>query len=140
GGAEGEGVAEKGRPGGEWPGEYGPAGGAETLEGGNDLAPAIDVGGNRIGHTDAADEQRGQSNQSEKLAQSFQGAGNLRRGIAPIAHGKAGLWHRLPHARAKGDQVVATGGAGELHSVAPADQTAWINQAGAAHGVDGNEY
>ena len=79
-----------------------PAGGAEALEGGDDLAAAIDVGGNRIGDADAADQQRGEADQGQELAQPLERARHLRRGIAAVAHGEAALGQRLLDALAEG--------------------------------------
>ena len=78
------------------------AGGAEALEGGDDLAAAIDVGGDRIGDADAADQQRGEPDQRQELAQPLERARDLRRGIAPVAHGEAALGQRLLDALAEG--------------------------------------
>ena len=74
---------------------------AEALEGGDHLAPAIDVGRNRIGDADAANQQGGQADQRQELAQPFQRARDLRRGIAPVAHGEAGFGQRLLYASRK---------------------------------------
>ena len=97
------------------------AGGAEALEGGDHLAPAIDVGGNRIGDTDTADQQGGQADQRQELAQSLQRARNLRRGIAAVADGEATFGQRLLGALGEIHEtaVVLAGTAVELQRIAP---------------------
>ena len=80
------------------------AGGAEALEGGDHLAPAIDVGRNRVGDADAADQQRGEADEGQELAQALQRARHLRGGIAAVAHGEAGLGQRLLDAVAEAEE------------------------------------
>src|SRR5262245_58901060 len=115
-----------------------PAAGAEALEGGDDPASAIEVGGDRIGDADAANQQRRQANQGEELAQPLQGPRHLRRGIAPIANGKARFRQGLLYALAEGGEPI--GGrlpiGAELEGVAPADQAARIDQSAAAQGFE----
>ena len=57
---------------------------AETAERRNDLATAVDVSRDRIGDTNAADQQRGQPDQREELAYAFEGLRHPRRRIATI--------------------------------------------------------
>ncbi len=109
------------------------AGGADALEGGDDLAPAVDVGGDRVGDADAADQQRREPDQRQELAQPLQRARDLRRGIAPVAHREAALGQGLLDALAKGDEIAVGSPRGpvELERVAPADQAARLDEAGA---------
>ena len=120
----------------------GPAGGAEALEGGDDLAAAIDVGGDRVGDADAADQQRGEPDQRQELPQPLERARHLRGGIAPVAHREAAFGQRLLDALAETDEAVVrlAGGAAELEGVAPADQAARIDQAGRLHGLERHQH
>ena len=117
-------------------------GGAEALEGGDDLAAAIDVGGDRVGDAYAADQQCREPDQRQELAQPLQRAGHLRGGVAPVAHGEAALGEALLDALAEGCEAVVRFGsrAAELQRIAPADEAAGIDQAGCAHGVEGNQH
>ena len=87
-----------------WIAEDRAAGGAEALEGGDHLAAAIDVGGDRIGDADAADQQRGEPDERQELPQPLERARHLRGGIAPVAHGEAALGQRLLDALAEADE------------------------------------
>ncbi len=49
------------------------------------------IGGDRVGDADAADQQRGEADQGQELAQALQRARHLRRGIAPVGDGEASL-------------------------------------------------
>ena len=68
------------------------AGGAERLERRDDVAAAVDVAFDRVGDTDAADQQRGEADQGQELGKAADGALELRRGIAAGADFPAGLW------------------------------------------------
>src|SRR5439155_20315469 len=98
-----------------------PAGGAQAFEGGDDLAPAIDVGGDRVGDADAADEQRGEPDEGEELPQPLERARDLRRGIAAVAHGEAAFGQGLLDALAESDEppIRLARGAAELEGIAP---------------------
>ncbi len=118
------------------------AGGAEALEDGDHLAAPIDVGGDRVGHADASDQQRGQADQRQELAQPVERARHLRRRIAAVADGETTLGQRLLGALGEVDET-AVGLAralAELQRVAPADQAAGIDQAGAAQRVERDEH
>ena len=53
--------------------------------GGHHLAAAVDVGRDRVGNADAADQQGGEADQGQELAQPLERACHLWRGIAPVA-------------------------------------------------------
>ena len=72
-----------------------PAGGAKALEGGDHLTAAVDVGGHRVGNADTADQQRGQADQRQELAQALQRPGHLRRGIAAVGDGEPRIGQRF---------------------------------------------
>src|SRR4029077_2126917 len=114
----------------------------EALEGGDHLAAAVDIGGDRIGDADAADQQRGQADERQELAQPLQRARNLRRRVAPVADGEAALGQGLLGTLGEGDEAAVrfTDAPLEFERVAPADQAARFDQAGAAQRVVRDEY
>ena len=66
-------------------------GGAEALEGGDDLAAAIDEGRDRIGDADATYEKGSQADERQELAQALERACHLRMRIATIGDREAAI-------------------------------------------------
>ena len=72
-------------------GEHEPARRAETFEGGDDLALLRHVALNGVADADAAEQERGQPDEADELGEAVGVAAERRRGIGPIAGGKAAL-------------------------------------------------
>ncbi len=87
----------------------------------------------RIADADTADQQRGQSDDGEKLGEALDVAFERRRGVVARADFPAGLREAL--ARFIGDALVgiAAGAVGgELQSIMPTHETAGLKQIGGA--------
>ena len=111
------------------------AGGADGLEGRDDVAAAIDMAFHGVGDADAADQQRGEADQREKLRETADGALELRRGIAAGADFPAGFRQRgsrVAGQRLRGAVVGRV--VGEFDAIDPAHQAAGLQQFGRAQG------
>jgi hypothetical protein len=71
--------------------EHVAAGAAERLERGDHLAAAVDMALDRVGDADAANQQRGQPDQRQKLGEARDRAFKLRRGVVARADFPSGL-------------------------------------------------
>ena len=114
-------------------GEYVGAGRAERLHGRDRVALAREMAGDRIGDADAADQQRGQGDERQKLAEALDVALELRRGLVAGADFPAGIGKfasRLFFER--DDRGVARCRCGQPQPVSPAHQAAGLQQAARA--------
>ena len=68
-----------------------PPASAERLQGGDGLAPAVEMAFHRIADADAADQKRGQADNGEKLREAVDVALELRRGVLAVADVPAGF-------------------------------------------------
>ena len=71
--------------------EHAAAGRAERLQGGDGVALAVEMAFDRVGDADAADQQRGQSDQGQELREALDVALELRRGVGAGADLPAGF-------------------------------------------------
>ncbi len=71
--------------------EHAAAGRAERLQGGDDVALAVDVALHRVGDADAADQQRGQADQRQELGEALDVALERRRSVVAGADLPAGV-------------------------------------------------
>ena len=118
---------------GQIDGEDVAAGGAQRLEGGDDVAAAIDMALDGVGDADAADQQRGEADQGQELGKAVDGALELRRGIVAAANLPAGLGQgaaRIVGERGRG--AIVGGVIGQFYPVDPAHQAARLQQLGRA--------
>ncbi len=113
-------------------GEHQPARGAETFEGGDDLALLRHVALDGVADADAAEQERGQPDEADELGEAVGVAAERRRGIGPVADGEAALRELTLDAAPGGFQSLLVGGtiAGELDAIDPANQAAGLHQPG----------
>ena len=116
-------------------GEHAPPAGAERLQRGDGVAPAVEMALDRVADADAADQQRGQADNGEELREALDIALELRRGIAAAADFPAGLRQlRARRARHRLGGVVARVALRQAQAISPAHQAARLQQAGGAQG------
>src|SRR3984957_3650923 len=109
--------------------KYVAAGGADRLEGCDDVAPAIDMALDGIGNAHAADQQRRQSDQRQELGEAADRALELRRSVVTGADLPAGVRQRLPRIVDKPRRVaVAVYIVGQFDPVGPAHETPRLDQ------------
>ncbi len=109
------------------------AGGADSLEGRDDVAAAIDVALHGVRHADAADQERGEANQRQELGEAADGAFKLRRGIGAAADFPAGFRRGRAGIRDEGRRGTIVGGVvRQFDAVDPAHEAARQQQAGGA--------
>ena len=116
--------------------EYAFAGSAERLQGGDGLAPAVEMAFHRVADADAADQKRGQADDGEKLGEAVDVALELRQSIRAAADFPAGFGKL--GARLRGDRLgsrVATVVLGQPQAIMPTHETAGLQQSGGAQGV-----
>ena len=111
--------------------EHHAARGADALHRGDDLAPLVDEGRDRVGDADAADEQRGQPDERQELPQPLQRAAHLRRGIAPVGDREARLGQLGCDALAQGLELAPRSPRhrASFNGIAPAHQRARLDEA-----------
>ena len=115
-----------------------PARRAEALQGGDGGALAIDEAAHRIGHADAADQQRGQADQGQELGEALdvalakRGSALTRVRISKPASGKRVLGLRRDLRQAV---VGRHAPAAAMQPVGPAHQAARLDEAGGRAGA-----
>ena len=113
--------------------EYRAAGSAERLHGADGVALARQMRGDRVSDADAADQQRGQSDQREKLREALDIAFELRRRLAAGADFPAGVRERgLGRCLDRRHRAIAAVGRRQPQPVLPAHQAAGLQQPGGA--------
>ena len=106
-------------------GEHCAAGSAERLHGADHVALAREMRGDRIGDADAADQQRGQADQREKLREALDIAFELRRRLAAGADFPAGIRERgLSRFLDRRHRAIGAIGLRQSQPVLPAHQAA----------------
>ena len=109
------------------------AGGADGLEGRDDVAAAIDMAFHGIGDADAADQQRGEADQREELREAADGALQLRRGVAAGADFPPRSRQRLSRVAGQRLRGAVVGRVvREFYAIDPAHQAAGLQQLGRA--------
>ena len=103
---------------------------AEALEGGDDLALAVEIAGDGVGDADPADHQRGQADQRQELGEALDIAFEARCGVGPRPHPPGAVGEGFSGGLAEGIDFSVGRRVGEEHPVAPLDQAARLDQAG----------
>ena len=113
--------------------EYARAGRAQRLEGGDYLAPAVEVALDRVRHAHASDQQRRETDQGEVLREALDVAFERGRGIAARAHFPAGLRQlRLRCRRHRAHRRIGRVVAGQAQAVVPAHHASGLQKPGGA--------